>query len=49
MNELTPPDVNHASASPEEDDDLWSETLSALGLIGAVLLIVLVVSVVGRV
>ena len=49
MNQRIPPDANHASASPDEDDDLWSETLSALGLIGAVVLIVLVISLVGRV
>jgi hypothetical protein len=48
MNELTTRDLDHAPASPEEGDDLWSETLSALGMIGAVLLIVLVISVVGR-
>jgi hypothetical protein len=48
MKQLTPPDLDHASASPDEGDDLWSETLSALGMIGAVLLIVLLISIVGR-
>jgi hypothetical protein len=49
MDQLTPPDARHAPTSPdEEDNDLWSETLSGLGLIGAVVLIVLVISLVGR-
>jgi hypothetical protein len=33
---------------PTEDDELWSETLSALALFGAVLLLVFVISAVGR-
>jgi hypothetical protein len=39
---------DRTSAPPEESDGLWGEALSALGLIGAVLMIVLVVSLVGR-
>jgi hypothetical protein len=49
MKQLTP--HHHLRRDPEpagEDDDLWSEALSALGLIGAVLLLVFVISLVGR-
>ena len=49
MDERTASQRDRASASPQESDGLWSEALSALGLFGAVLVIVLVVSLVGRV
>jgi len=48
MNEL-PPLPSRRSVDPsDEDDAIWHEALSALALFGAVLLLVLVVSLVGR-
>lgn len=47
MNELTPPDLDHSSESPQ-GDGLWSEALSGLAMIGAVVLLVFVLSFVGR-
>jgi hypothetical protein len=47
MNEPLPPDIG-SDRAPPEDDGLWSEALSALGLLGAVILLVLVISLVGR-
>jgi hypothetical protein len=47
MKELTPRDLEDGP-EPDEADQLWSETVSALGLIGSVLLLVLLISLVGR-
>ena len=47
MKELSP--HPRTEIEPEDDDDaIWHEALSALGLLGAVLLIVVVMSIVGR-
>ena len=48
MKELTPRDMEDDLESSQEDDELWSEAMSALGLIGSVLLLVLLISLVGR-
>ena len=47
MDELLPPDIG-SDRTPPEDDRLWSEALSGLGLLGAVVLLVLIISLVGR-
>lgn len=51
MKKLPPliPRTQRMSMEPsDEDDAIWHEALSALGLFGAVLLLVLVISFVGR-
>jgi hypothetical protein len=48
MNELTPRDLDRDTEPSEERDELWSEALSALGLIGAVIVIVFVMTLFGR-
>jgi hypothetical protein len=48
MKELTPRDMEDDLESSEEHDELWSEAMSALGLIGSVLLLVVLISLVGR-
>jgi hypothetical protein len=48
MNELTPRDLDRDAEPSEERDGLWGEALSGLALIGAVLLIVFVMSLAGR-
>ena len=48
MKELTPRDMEDDLESSQEDDELWSETMSALALIGSVLLLVLLISLFGR-
>jgi hypothetical protein len=48
MKELTPRDMDDDLESSQEDDELWGEAMSALGLIGSVLLIVLLISLFGR-
>jgi hypothetical protein len=48
MKELTPRDMEDDPESSQEDDELWGEAMSALGLIGSVLLLVLLISLVGR-
>ena len=47
MKELTPREEDHLESS-QEDDELWSEAMSALALIGSVLLLVLLISLFGR-
>jgi hypothetical protein len=44
MERPTPRDIE----DDDERDELWSEAMSALGLIGSVLLLVLLISLVGR-
>ena len=48
MKELTPRDMEDDSEPADETDELWSEAMSALGLIGSVLLLALLISLVGR-
>ena len=48
MKELMPRDMEDDLDSSEEHDELWSEAMSALGLIGSVLLLVLLISLFGR-
>lgn len=48
MKQLTPGDLGPDREPADEDDELFQEALSALGLIGAVILLVLVISFVGR-
>jgi hypothetical protein len=47
MNETSPRNVRDIGSS-DEDDELWPEAMSALGMIGAVLLLVVVISLIGR-
>jgi len=48
MKELPPITPRRSMEPSEEDDAIWHEALSALGLFGAVLLLVLVISFIGR-
>ena len=48
MKKLPPLTSRTSMESSDEDDAIWHEALSALGLFGAVLLLVLVISLVGR-
>jgi hypothetical protein len=48
MKELTPRDLDRDMDEPQEPDELWSEVLSTLALVGAVLLLVLLISLFGR-
>jgi hypothetical protein len=48
MKELIPGDFDDGPEPADDDDELWSEAMSALGLIGSVLLLVLLISLVGR-
>jgi hypothetical protein len=48
MNELSPRDLPRDGEPSKERDELWSEALSGLALIGAVLLIVFVMTLAGR-
>ena len=48
MKELTPGDLDDGPEPADDADELWSEAMSALGLIGSVLLLVLLISLVGR-
>ena len=47
MKELTPRDVEDDHESSQEDE-LWGEAMSALGLIGSVLLLAALISLVAR-
>ncbi len=46
--EKLPPLTPRTSEPSDEDDAIWHEALSALALFGAVLLLVLVISFIGR-
>jgi hypothetical protein len=48
MRELTPRDVEDDHESSQEEDELWGEAMSALGLIGSVLLLAALISLVAR-
>jgi hypothetical protein len=48
MKELTPRDMEDDLESSQEHDELWSEAMSALGLIGSVIVLVLLISLFGR-
>lgn len=48
MKELTPRNLDRDMDEPQGSDELWSEVLSTLALIGAVLLLVLLISLFGR-
>ena len=48
MKELTPRDMEDDLESSQEHDELWSEAMSALGLIGPVIVLVLLISLFGR-
>jgi len=48
MKELTPRDMEDDLDPSEEHDELWGEAMSALGLIGSVLLLVVLISLLGR-
>jgi hypothetical protein len=48
MRELTPMNLDRDVDEPPEPDELLSEVLSTLALVGAVLLLVLVISLFGR-
>jgi hypothetical protein len=48
MKDLTPRDLDDGPEPADETDELWSEAMSALGLIGSVLLLVLLISLFGR-
>ena len=48
MKQLTPRDLDDVPEPADEPDELWSEAMSALGLIGSVLVLVLLISLVGR-
>jgi hypothetical protein len=48
MKRLTPRDMQDDLESSQEHDELWSEAMSALGLIGSVILLVLLISLFGR-
>jgi hypothetical protein len=48
MRELTPRNLDHDVDPPQEPDALWNEVLSTLGLVGAVLLLVGLISLFGR-
>ena len=48
MKELPPLTPRTSMEPSDEDDAIWHEALSALGLFGAVLLLVVVISFLGR-
>jgi hypothetical protein len=48
MRELTPRNLDRDVDGPQETDELWSEVLSTLALVGAVLLLVGLISLFGR-
>lgn len=48
MKHLSPKDLGTDPPAGDEDDELWHEAKAALGLFGAVLLLVFVISLAGR-
>jgi hypothetical protein len=48
MKELIPRRLDPDAHEPQGSDDLWSEVLSTLALVGSVLLLVLLISLFGR-
>lgn len=48
MKELTPREMEDELDPSHERDEVWSEAMSALGLIGSVLLLVVLISLFGR-
>jgi hypothetical protein len=48
MKELRPREMEDDLDSSHERDELWSEAMSALGLIGSVIVLVLLISLFGR-
>jgi hypothetical protein len=48
MKELTPRNLERDTDGPPEPDELWSEVLSTLALAGAVLLLIGLISMFGR-
>ncbi len=48
MKELTPRNLDRDMREPQGPDELWSEVLATLALVGAVLMLVLLISLFGR-